>query len=87
MNRAIVVVGLLIGLAMPARARTWHVEKDGSGDFTVIQAAVDAAAPGDTIRIGAGQFRETRPFTTPGWTENVNVAITTDRLTILGSGR
>lgn len=39
-----------------ASARTWYVEKDGSGDFTVIQQAVDAAVDGDTIEIGPGRF-------------------------------
>lgn len=37
-------------------AATWHVEKDGSGDFVTIQEAVDAAADGDTIAIGPGRF-------------------------------
>ena len=44
--------------AIQARATTWHVEQDGSGDFTVIQDAVDAAAPGDTIYIGPGRYIE-----------------------------
>jgi hypothetical protein len=38
--------------------RTWSVEKDGSGDFSVIQDAVEAAAPGDTIQIGEGRFED-----------------------------
>lgn len=43
-------------LASGAEARTWRVERDGSGDYTIIQDAVDAAASGDTIRIGPGRF-------------------------------
>lgn len=43
---------------MLASAATWRVEKDGSGDFTVIQNAVDAASDGDTIKIGPGRFED-----------------------------
>ncbi len=46
-------------------ASTWQVELDGSGDFIVIQDAVDAAAPGDTILIGPGRFETVRPV--PYW--------------------
>ena len=35
----------------PVSAATWHVEKDGSGDFTVIQDALEAAAR-DEVRSG-----------------------------------
>ena len=42
-----------------------YVEKDGSGDFTVIQAAVDAASDGDIIMIGAGRFDDYE--TVPNW--------------------
>ena len=81
---------LLLLLAIPflsaiqARATTWYVEQDGSGDFTVIQQAVDAAAPGDTIMIGAGRFSEYTQFPGPGWTEDVYVVIQTDDLTLIG---
>jgi Right handed beta helix region len=44
-----------------ARARTWYVEKDGSGDWFSIQAGVEAAADGDTILIGPGQYSELHP--------------------------
>ncbi len=47
------MVGLLLGTA---EARTWTVEKDGSGDFTVIQDAVDVASDGDVIAIGPGRY-------------------------------
>ncbi len=50
------VLGLLLIAAAPAMSRTWTVEKDGSGDFTVIQDAVDAASSGDVIEIGPGRF-------------------------------
>jgi hypothetical protein len=46
---------LLAGLCLAASSAyptTWFVERDGSGDFMVIQDAVDAAAAGDTILFG-----------------------------------
>jgi hypothetical protein len=67
-----------------ARATTWHVELDGSGDFTHPQDAVDAAAEGDTIRIGPGQFDQFRP--PGGWSSSI-LDITKDNLTIIGAGR
>lgn len=54
----VLCLGLVAGglAAGAADAATWRVEKDGSGDFMIIQQAVEAAADGDTIRIGAGRF-------------------------------
>ncbi len=80
--------GLLAALAIlstPAHSATWHVEADGSGDFPTIQAAVDAANPGDTIQLGAGQFDdyEMSP-NSPFWISYVRV--TKDDLTIRGAG-
>ncbi len=46
-------------LAGIARADTLRVEQNGSGDFTIIQDAVDAAAHGDTILIGPGHYQDT----------------------------
>ncbi|HOX24851.1 MAG TPA: right-handed parallel beta-helix repeat-containing protein [Candidatus Krumholzibacteria bacterium] len=80
----VVVLGVLA--AAPASARTWRVEKDGSGDFTVIYEAIDAAAAGDTIRIGAGRFEEYRlepDYVSETW---CCAHITTPGLTLLGSG-
>jgi hypothetical protein len=65
-----------------AQARTWYVEKDGSGDFTVIQAAVEAAATGDTIRIGPGRW--TDYFWYQGWVFYVQVF--EKDLTFIGAG-
>jgi len=36
----------------------WHVALDGSGQFTLIQEAIDQAASGDTIVIKAGTYAE-----------------------------
>lgn len=72
--------GLAIG-------RTWRVEKDGSGDTSVIQDAVEAAASGDTIRIGPGRFSEytTHWYANNDWNTYVHVRL--EELTIIGSGQ
>lgn len=44
------LVGLLLG--------TGVLEVDGAGDYTTIAAALDAARPGDTVRVHAGVYRE-----------------------------
>ncbi len=52
---------LLVGLLCPtglAQADTWLVDAAGTGDFTSIQEAVDAAAPYDRIEILAGSYVE-----------------------------
>lgn len=86
--RTIILAGALCAaLTHPATARTWVVELDGSADFTDIQPAVDAAAVGDTIRIGPGRFATFHPVVAPGWTEEAVVVVTKDELTFIGSGR
>jgi|GEM_PF-4379154 len=37
---------------------TWLVAQDGSGDFTTIQAAIDAGADGDVIAVRPGVYHE-----------------------------
>jgi hypothetical protein len=61
---AIAYVCLVVASAATecARAATWRVEKDGSGDFSTIQAAIDAAAEGDTVIVGPGRYTETTDF-------------------------
>lgn len=46
-----------------ASARTWNVYVDGSGDVPTIQAAIDSAAPGDEILVGAGRYTWTNQGT------------------------
>lgn len=65
---ALLVVSAL-GAAAPARAAVTHQVQPGES----IQAAVDAAQPGDTIEIAAGTFTE-------------SVRITKDGLTLRGEG-
>jgi hypothetical protein len=82
----VLVIVLLAASVGGAAARTWRVEKDGSGDFTVIQEAVDVAASGDTVRIGVGRFDDKRYYTFPGWSDSVRVVVHQYELTIIGSG-
>ncbi|MDA1266144.1 MAG: hypothetical protein O2816_13770 [Planctomycetota bacterium] len=51
------ISALTLALATSAPTGTVHtVEKNGSGDFTSVQAAVDAAADGDIILVGGGSY-------------------------------
>ncbi|MBU2500889.1 right-handed parallel beta-helix repeat-containing protein [bacterium] len=77
---------VIVLVAQAAQARVWRVERDGTGDFGVIQDAVDSSASGDTIMIGPGRYNEGRMVTTPGWTEFVRVLVTRQELTLIGAG-
>jgi pectin methylesterase-like acyl-CoA thioesterase len=62
MRRAMLITVLACLHAAGARAVCWTVEQDGSGDFTTIQAAIDAAPADATqpfvILIRSGTYRE-----------------------------
>ncbi len=53
LTRALLVLALSSPLAAQA---TWTVDDDGPADFATLQAAVDAAADGDTILVRAGLY-------------------------------
>jgi len=75
----------LLFVAATTEAGTWRVELDGSGDFTVLQDAVDAAAEGDTVLVGAGQFDTIRPV--PDWDGfSATMAIQKGGLVVEGQG-
>lgn len=81
-HRNLLGLGVLL-IATYASGATWTVEKDGSGDFTEIQDAIDEAADGDTIEIGPGRFDDFTYATPGGW----SVARVEDKsLTFIGSG-
>lgn len=75
-------------IAGAVHAATITVRRDGTGDFTTIQPAVDAAAPGDTINIGPGEYTEYQIIRPPLWDSEIDIFayITTDNLTIIGAG-
>src|SRR5689334_21160187 len=62
------IVGVTLATAGTAAAKTIVVHPGES-----IQAAVDAASPGDTVQVKSGKYAET-------------VAITTDRITLKTKG-
>jgi len=72
--------------AAPSTAATLTVRRDGTGDFAIIQDAVNACASGDTILIGPGRFNEGTIVQVPGWTELVRVLVTVEDLTLIGAG-
>lgn len=81
----------LLTLLVPQilHAATWIVEKDGSGDFTVIQDAIDLAQSGDTILIGPGRFDtfHVRPLLLDGSQVAAILWVRIPDLTIIGSGK
>ncbi len=54
--RLILALLSLFVTTITAEAATWFLEADGSGDAPHIQAAIDSAAPGDTILLNDGVF-------------------------------
>lgn len=85
--RISVIIAVSLFLAVSAFAVTWRVEKDGSGDYTKIQDAVNASVSGDSILIGPGRYDDLVPFETPyvSWLACVNVPGID--LTLVGAGR
>ena len=79
---------LYLGLVVcgVASGTVLFVEKDGSAEYQTIQGAVDAAASGDTIRVGPGRYDDGQVVETQGWTGFVRVLIEKPDLTIIGSG-
>jgi len=91
-RRSYVPIGLLLLVAAlwpgAAESTTWRVEKDGTGDFTVIQEAVDAAASGDTILIGPGRYEEYSEYQNPATLWYICVLVhDLPELTLIGAGR
>jgi len=86
--RVLIGIILVCSVATSLPAKTWSVEKDGSSDFTVIQDALDAAAPGDSVLVGPGRFDDFRPgaSTVDGFQFQMIAWITTSELTLLGAG-
>jgi hypothetical protein len=84
MSRVLILgIAIVVAACGSVVAATWRVEKDGSGDFTVIQDAVDAAADGDTIAIGPGRYDDFELNEFSAWI----IAMVFDKsLSFIGSG-
>ncbi len=52
-----IVAALILLAALPAAATIWSVNAAGTGDFPTIQAAIDAAMPGDEIVLADGDYQ------------------------------
>ena len=57
--RSAVLLVLLIASSLPASATTYLVRPDGTGDYPTIQAAIVAAATGDTVGVEPGTYTVT----------------------------
>lgn len=81
---------IIVLIAGSAFGRTWRVEQDGTGEFVTIQPAINVAADGDTISIGAGLYQETNDYYVPEFSKTVSAtAYWNDgrTLSIIGAGR
>ncbi|MCP4144053.1 MAG: hypothetical protein GY752_02070 [bacterium] len=74
---------MILLLSTPLTARVITVEKDGTGDYQIIQDAVNASAPTDTILIGPGRYEDFWNFR-PDLNWDAVVGVTVDSLTIKG---
>ncbi len=54
--RCLVISLVVIALSAPVSARTITVALDGSGEFSTIQAAIDAAVDGDEVIVADGTY-------------------------------
>ena len=86
--KALFLIPLIVLLAsLPVVGAEWFVERDGSGDFAIIQEAVDAAASGDTIRIGPGLYEEVHLIESPYTNRYACVCIFDKTLHLIGAGQ
>lgn len=85
-RRLMFAILLLVCSPLAGKAATLRVEKLSHMGYSVIQDAVDAAAPGDTIIIGPGRFLEYQSYNYHGWIEDIYVNLTKD-VVLIGSGQ
>lgn len=88
MRVRVLLIALVLLVAASAMAATITVRKDGTGDFLVIQHALDVAAAGDTVLIGPGQYLEHSTVRFPSWTRDIEsyANVIVNNLTIIGAG-
>ncbi|MBE0535187.1 MAG: right-handed parallel beta-helix repeat-containing protein, partial [Phycisphaerae bacterium] len=56
MRHMVIICGLVLCLSLACYGRTITVALDGSGEFSTIQGAIDAANNGDSIVVGDGVY-------------------------------
>ena len=67
-----------VPIAAPTGTADWHVDGAGGADFTTVQAAIDAAAPGDWILVAPGTYTERIDFAgKPVWISSRDGSATT----------
>lgn len=88
MRFRILLLWLILLLAECAGGATLTVRKDGTGDYMVIQQALDVAADGDTVLIGPGEYTESTMVRLPGWAYDIEsfAHLRADNLTLVGEG-
>lgn len=88
LTRRVFILAIFLSVigAVPSSARTWFVERDGSGEFASIHNAMIACAAGDTIMIGPGRYDDFHPLVAPAWTSEAIVDVRKNNLTFIGSG-
>lgn len=88
MRRCVRHLLLLLLVAEVAAGATITVCKDGTGDYAVIQQALDVAAAGDTILIGPGEYLEHSTVRLQGFSWDIEsyANVTVDDITIIGAG-
>lgn len=84
MPRCVLLVLVMCFAPSVTLARAWRVEKNGTGDYGVIQDALDVATSGDTILVGMGRFDEQHVIGNPPWQQNACGHVTQTRITIKG---
>ncbi len=90
MRKSILAIFSLVLPLIPAVvwSNTITVMKDGSGDYTLLQPAADAAAAGDTLLIGPGRYEEVTEFYfNSGVRRDAHLVVRVDNLTIMGMDR
>lgn len=85
-SRCISFTAVVILAAASADAAIFNVRKDGTGDYAVIQEALNVAATGDTVLIGPGEYLER--FQIPGDTIGMEAYayVPVSEITIIGAG-
>ncbi|UCF05017.1 MAG: right-handed parallel beta-helix repeat-containing protein [bacterium] len=53
---AVIIIASCCSLFESARAGTWYVKPDGTGDVPTIEAGIDSAQAGDTVLVAPGEY-------------------------------